>query len=394
MKTMALISSSTPRGPLRILFAVQGEGRGHMTQALALHDLLVAHGHTVCGVLLGRSEGRKVPAFFAEGIGAPTFLYDSPNFAYDGHAVSISRTVRSALRRSWIYAHHLQLIHRQVTALQPDVIVNFYEGMVGLYTLAFRPDVPVVCIGHQYMFHHPDYRFAPGQRVGRAALRAYTQLTAARAQRRLALSFYPAADVPERSIRVVPPLLRREVLALDGSRSEDFFLVYLLNASTAEQIEAWHARRRDVRLQCFWDRERYQPHPNLTFNPLCGERFLQLMARSRGVVCTAGFESVSEAMWLGKPVYMIPTPGHLEQRTNALDADRTGAGVYSRRFDLDDFISYLDVQSPGERAATQQRFQAWIRGSEARFVEEIEAAAHPRPALARVGQPAEAREAA
>jgi UDP-N-acetylglucosamine:LPS N-acetylglucosamine transferase len=118
------------------------------------------------------------------------------------------------------------------------------------------------------------------------------------------------------------------------------------------------------------------------------------MARSRGVVCTAGFESVSEAMWLGKPTYMIPTPGHLEQRTNALDADRTGAGIYSRRFDLDDFMSYLDVQSPGERAATQQRFQAWIQGSEARFVEEIEAAAHPRPALARVTQPAEAREAA
>jgi len=393
MKTTTLFTSVAPRRSLRVLFAVQGEGRGHMTQALALRDLLVERGHTVCGVLVGRSEGRKVPAFFADGIGAPTFLYDSPNFAYDGHAVSISRTVRAALRRGWIYAHHLQLIHRQVTALQPDVIVNFYEGMVGLYTLAFRPDVPVVCIGHQYMFHHPDYRFAPGQRVGRAALRAYTRLTAARAHRRLALSFYPAADVPERAIRVVPPLLRRDVLALDGSRSEDFFLVYLLNAGMAEQIEAWHARRRDVRLECFWDRERYQPHPNLTFNPLCGERFLRLMARSRGVVCTAGFESVSEALWLGKPVYMIPTPGHLEQRTNALDAERTGAGVHGLRFELDDFIYHLGVRPPGERAATQQRFRAWVREGEARVVEEIEAAAGERPALARVTA-AGAREAA
>jgi uncharacterized protein (TIGR00661 family) len=365
-----------------------------MTQALALRDLLVARGHAVCGVLVGRSEGRKVPAFFAEGIGAPTFLYDSPNFAYDGHAVSISRTVRAALRRSWIYAHHLQLIHRQVTALQPDVIVNFYEGMVGLYNLAFRPSVPVVCIGHQYMFHHPDYRFAPGQRIGRAALRAYTRLTAARAQRRLALSFYPADDVSERSIRVVPPLLRRDVLTLDGSRSEDFFLVYLLNAGMAEQIEAWHTHRRDVRLECFWDREVHQPHPNLTFNPLCGKRFLQLMARSRGVVCTAGFESISEALWLGKPTYMIPTPGHLEQRTNALDADRTGAGIYSRRFELDDFIYYLNVQPPGDQVATQQRFRAWVREGEVRFVEEIEAAARERPALARVTSSAKAREAA
>jgi uncharacterized protein (TIGR00661 family) len=379
MTPMALVA---PARPLRVLFAVQGEGRGHMTQALALRDLLAARGHTVCGVLVGRSEGRKVPDFFADGIGAPTFLYDSPNFAYDGHAVSLSRTVRVALRRSWIYAHHLQLIHRRVTALQPDVIVNFYEGLVGLYSLAFRPSVPVVCIGHQYMFHHPDYRFAPGQRVGRAALRTYTQLTAIRAQRRLALSFYPANDVASRSIRVVPPLLRREVLALDGSRSEDFFLVYLLNTGMAEQVEAWHARRRDVRLECFWDRERYQPHANLTFHPLCGERFLQLMARARGVVCTAGFESVSEALWLGKPAHMVPTPGHLEQRTNALDAVRTGAGLHGRRFDLDDFIHYLHARPPGERRAAQQRFRAWVRAGEARFVEEIEAAAGGRPSAA------------
>ena len=41
------------------------------------------------------------------------------------------------------------------------------------------------------------------------------------------------------------------------------------------------------------------------------------MGRCRGVVCTAGFESVSEAMWLGKPVCMAPTPGHYEQRCNA-----------------------------------------------------------------------------
>jgi uncharacterized protein (TIGR00661 family) len=363
---------------------VQGEGRGHLTQALALRTLLEARGHTVCGVLVGRSDGRKLPAFFTDGIGAPVFLYDSPNFAYDGNAVSLSRTVREATRRSWIYAHTLQLIHRQVEAHRPDVIVNFYEGMTGLYSLAFRPPVPVVCVGHQYMFHHPAYRFAPGQRVGQAALRAYTRLTAAGAVRRLALSFYPVPDVMDRATWVVPPLLRRDLFALDGDADEGFLLVYLLNAGMAESIEAWHRRRRDTRLHCFWDREPYRPHPNLTFHPLCGERFLRFMARARGVVCTAGFESISEAMWLGKPVCMIPTPGHLEQRTNALDAGRIGAGVYSRHFDLDDFVHYLDREAPEARRATRQTFRAWVESGEARFVSALEAVVE-RPGPARVG---------
>ena len=235
-----------------------------------------------------------------------------------------------------------------------------------------------MCIAHQYMLGHPAYPVAPGQPVGRGALHTYTRLTALGAAKRLALSFYPAADVPERNVHVVPPLLRRNLFALDGSRNDGYFLVYLLNAAMAASVEAWHRTRPDVRLHCFWDRERYEPHPNLTFHPLCGERFLPMMARARGVVCTAGFESVSEALWLGKPAYMIPTPGHLEQRTNALDAARAGAGLHGERFDLDAFLRFLHARCPAVEAEAQRRFRTWVTNGEARIVAETEAAAHQR----------------
>ena len=358
---------------LRVLFVVQGEGRGHMTQALALRELLAAHGHSVCGVLVGRSEGRTPPAFFTAAFDVPVVCIDAPNFAYEGGAVRLGRTVRWTARRSLIYAHTLRIVQRQIKARQPDVVVNFYEGMVALSGLVSASDVPVVCVGHQYMFHHPAYRFASGQRFARAVTKAYTRLTAAGAVQRLALSFYPAADLPEQGITVVPPLLRRAVRALDGSEDDGFFLVYLLNAEMATQVERWHRHRRNLRLECFWDGEAYQPHPNLNFHPLCGERFLQMMARSRGVVCTAGFESISEALWLGKPVYMIPTSGHVEQRTNALDAFHTGAGLFGARFDLDDFLAYLETRPATD---AHHRFREWVERGEARIVRAIEAAAH------------------
>ncbi len=363
---------------MRALFVVQGEGRGHLTQALALGERLADRGHTVSAALVGRGRGHGAPAFFTDAIGAPVQFFDSPSFAYESGAVRLGRTVRQGLRRSWVYAHHLQVLDRQITAYQPDVVVNFYEGMMGLYRLAFRSEVPVVCIGHQYMFGHPAYRFAPGQRLARAALRAYTRLTAAGAARKLALSFYPAADLPEKGLRVVPPLLRRAVLELDGSADDGGLLVYLLNPDQAAPLEAWHRRRRDVPVDCFWAGEARQPHPNLRFHPLSGERFLQRMARARGVVCTAGFESVSEAMWLGKPVYMVPTPGHLEQRTNALDAQRAGAGLVGKGFDLDAFVHYLDRQSPRARVGARQAFRAWVSAGQAHVVEEIEAAVRRR----------------
>ena len=65
---------------LRCLFIIQGEGRGHMTQALALQTMLERAGHSVCGVLVGRSAHRAIPAFFLDAIAAPVTSFDSPNF--------------------------------------------------------------------------------------------------------------------------------------------------------------------------------------------------------------------------------------------------------------------------------------------------------------------------
>ena len=41
---------------MRILFVIQGEGRGHLTQALSLRQKLVGEGHEVVGVLVGKSQ--------------------------------------------------------------------------------------------------------------------------------------------------------------------------------------------------------------------------------------------------------------------------------------------------------------------------------------------------
>lgn len=55
------------------------------------------------------------------------------------------------------------------------------------------------------------------------------------------------------------------------------------------------------------------------------------MAGCKAFATTAGFESVCEALYLQKPVLMVPV--HIEQECNAFDATRAGAGIRSDRFD-------------------------------------------------------------
>src|SRR5690606_28819933 len=63
---------------LRVGFVVQGEGRGHMTQALALASFLRDAGHELARVWVGRSPWRSTPSYFLDGIGAPVETFDAP----------------------------------------------------------------------------------------------------------------------------------------------------------------------------------------------------------------------------------------------------------------------------------------------------------------------------
>jgi hypothetical protein len=80
--------------PLRVVFTVQGEGRGHLSQALALKGLLEEGGHGVVGLLVGRSESRPLPGYFAERMELEPEFFPSPT-TVPGRArrgVSTSRT--------------------------------------------------------------------------------------------------------------------------------------------------------------------------------------------------------------------------------------------------------------------------------------------------------------
>ena len=78
-----------------------------------------------------------------------------------------------------------------------------------------------------------------------------------------------------------------------------------------------------------------------------------MMAECRHVVCTAGFESVSEAAWLGKPLFLVPVENHVEQQVNALDAEQFGIGLAETSFNLDR-LAELPASLPVEK------FRAWL----------------------------------
>ncbi len=346
---------------MKVLFIVQGEGRGHLFQALALKQMMDTGTYILVGVLVGTTKDRSFPEGFINDIKAPVTTFLSPALKYNtgaGKGVNMKQTLFLNLKQIPAFAKSLQTIHQTVNRLKPDVIINFYELLTGFYCFCYRPVIPVVSIGHQYLMNHPEFVFPEKQTFQKQLLRLNNRMTAFGSVRRLALSFRYMPDCPDRNLYVIPPLIREEVRAMEVSHG-NYILVYLTHPSLQQQIIDWHVGNPDIMIHCFGSFSQEKPliyySDFLVFHQIDSTRYLQMMASCRALATTAGFESVSEAMLFNKPVLMVPVPGHYEQACNAIDGQVAGAGVAGKTFDLSLLINYIPRHS-----ASHDVYERWL----------------------------------
>jgi uncharacterized protein (TIGR00661 family) len=357
---------------MKYFFIVQGEGRGHLTQAISLAEILRRNGHDVIEVLIGKSSNKEVPKFFYDRIKAPVATYDAPSFVMKKNNKHIDKFMTFVYNmnplRLRIYGKGIEFIYRRIKAQNPDVVVNFYELLPGFVFLRFRLDIPFINIGHQYLLKHPDYQFGKGDSQNMMILRLHALLCGINASKLLALSFYPMRACKRDRLVVLPPLLRPEVLELkpyDG----DYILGYMLNSGYLNEVQKWHKKNPDVKLHFFWDKkdvpEDMEIDNNLTLHCINDRKFLEYMKGSKGYITTAGFESVCEALFLNKKTMLIPA--HIEQEINAADAASIHGGVIGESFDLTQLFDYMQEESK----FNHEEYKKWILSAEELFIKEL-----------------------
>jgi uncharacterized protein (TIGR00661 family) len=356
---------------MRFLFIVQGEGRGHMTQAISLRDMLKRNGHEVLEVLVGKSPNREIPKFFFEKIQVQVSTYESPNFqvAQNNKGIKIYQSIFKNIVSLRTYMQSIKFIKEKIRDLKPDMVINFYEMLAGFTYLLHRPKVPYVCLGHQFLLLHRDFVFPKGHRFQIQMLNFLTKLTSIRAHKRLGLSFTEMPDKPANKLYVVPPLLRKEVMELTPLEG-GYILGYMLNAGYSEEIIKWHKTKPNVEAHFFWDKkdapEDLEVEPKLFFHKISDVKFLNYMKDCMAYASTSGFESICEAMYLRKPILMVPTAGHIEQLCNSIDATRAGAGIADNEFDLDRLLEYIPQYPKNDT-----KFQEWVKNSETLFLKHL-----------------------
>jgi len=338
----------------RTLFIVQGEGRGHLSQSVALKEYLEEDGHTVDAVYVG-GHSRELPAYYKDIFKEKLILFSSPGFLRTPNkkGIYVGRTILYNLARSAVYLKEVRRIRREINRLKPDVVFNFYEGLGALAMRKLSPDIQRIGIGHHFFLHLNVYHFKGGRFFHRALLKHHTNLIMSSCDRVLALSFreHPGNE----RITVVPPLVRKR-LREASYKGGEAYLVYLLHEGFVVNLIRLAAKHPELSFDLFSDLPPETPVPEgIRLHRIDDANFIEKMKNCKGVISTAGFDTAAEAAFMGIPLAVIPTENHYEQLCNSVDVERSGIGTLLREFSVPALAEM--------RETDQMLYRRWVEGA-------------------------------
>ena len=296
-----------------ILYGVNGEGSGHSTRAKEVISHLHEKGHRVHVVSFDRGLTNLKDQFEVTEI----FGF---HFAYVNNRVRYRRTAAKNLIKAPKAARSFTHLLRRVDEWKIDLVITDFEPLSS--RAGHHRKLPVISIDNQHCITNTDVSLPNKHRRDAAAAKLATRLMTPHAQAYLVTSFFPVKSKKKNTF-VVPPILRREILATQPT-SGDSVLVYV--TSPAKDLAALLQKVRCKFVAYGFGQEGQQG--NILFKKPGMEGFLRDLAQCKAIIANAGFSLVSEALYLRKPYLAVPVEHQFEQIFNAYYLDKEGYGAY------------------------------------------------------------------
>lgn len=302
-----------------VLYAVQGTGNGHAARAREIIPILTQYANV--DLLLASNQSELdlpiKPNFQVKGI---TFYYSSRG------GINYVKTLLKNNIFRWIKEV------KELPVENYDLVISDFEG-VSAYAAKLRK-VKSVSLSHQSSFYS---EWVPKPRrkslLGELILRYY-----APTQKNVGFHFFSFDDF------VHTPVIRKEVRELIPE-SGDHYTVYL-PAYSDEKLKMHLSHFRGRYFEVFSKTAKTESRfENGKISPINSEKYLESFKNCRGLLTSAGFESPSEALYLGKKVAVIPIKGQYEQKCNAAALKSMGVPVFKNLNQHDSLENWMDNQA-------------------------------------------------
>jgi uncharacterized protein (TIGR00661 family) len=221
----------------------------------------------------------------------------------------------------------------------PDLVVTDFDGFSYLFAKAHRK--PVISIDNIQMVDRcrHDAEILHGIRRDYMEARAFVGTKIPRADHYLITTFF-RPPLRKKRTELVPSILRAEILAARPEQGEHLLVYGRISETAIGALEA-----SGLTCHVYGARDGLQEdmvERNLRYRPFSNEAFVDDLRTCRGVVASAGYSLMSEAVYLHKPMLGLPLAGQFEQEMNARYLERLGFGTVSAALDEPALTRFLE----------------------------------------------------
>lgn len=286
---------------MKILYAIQGTGNGHLSRARDIVPLLHKKGDL---------------DLLISGIQADINLPYPVRYRFKGLSFIFGRKGGVDLMDTYKKGNLRRLLSeiKRLPVEKYDLIINDFEPVSAW--ACYLKNIPCISLSHQAAVLNKN---APhprnGDIVGKALLKYYAPVT-----KRYGFHF------KEYDKNIYTPVIRQQVRELQPD-NKGHYTVYL-PAYDDDRIIKVLSECESTRWEVF---SKHNKRPvvkkNVAVYPVTNEAFINSMAGAEGVMCGAGFETPAEAMYLNKKLLVIPMKNQYEQHCNAAALKEMGVTV-------------------------------------------------------------------
>jgi uncharacterized protein (TIGR00661 family) len=276
---------------MKILYAIQGTGNGHLSRARDIIPLLQQKGELDI-LVSGIQADVELPFDVKYKFKGLSFIFGKKG------GIDILETYRKG---------NLKRLYKEIKSLpveEYDLVINDFEP-VSAWACKMK-NKPCIGVSHQAaVINKKSPKPKKKDPVGKAILHNYAPVTAA-------YGFHFGAYNKD----IFTPVIRsqiRNATPVNGNH----YTVYLPSYDDERIIKVLSVIE-DVNWQVFSKHSKKEyTEKNVHIQPISNDAFIQSLINCTGILCGAGFETPAEALFLKKKLMVIPMKGQYEQQCNA-----------------------------------------------------------------------------
>jgi len=283
---------------MKILYAIQGTGNGHLSRA-----------KEVIPALLNRAQ----VDILISGTQAEVVLDQKVNYTYKGLSFYFGKNGGIDFVKT-ITKNNLFKVFKEIKncpVKKYDLVINDFEP-ISAWACKLR-GIKSISLSHQGILYTDNVpKPSHFDLIGSFIIKNY-----AKCKHNYGFHFKKYNE------HVYTPIIRNNIRLLKRTE-KDHYTVYLPAYSDKNIIEVL-SKIKGIKWKVFSkEAKEYYQKKNVYIKPINSEKFEKSLASCKGLLCGAGFESPAEAIYLKKKLLVIPMKNQYEQAFNAKALEELG----------------------------------------------------------------------